>query len=111
VSRASSPRKRGQDGRATRFTYKLESHPFVTEKPIPGDFDVCWDSMGVDTLKLNPVFLDFSEGRKKQKEMFQGEFFPVHLPADRKHTFLDFFQIDKDTQNAKGIICIAFKKS
>jgi len=84
---------------------------FVTEKTNPGDFDVCWDSMGVDTGKLNPVFIDFSEGRKKQKGIFQGEFFPVHLRADGKHTFLDFFQIDKYTGFAKGIICIEFKKS
>jgi hypothetical protein len=26
--RVSSPRNRGQDGRDTRFTYKLDSHPF-----------------------------------------------------------------------------------
>lgn len=84
---------------------------FVTEKTNPCDFDVCWDSMGVDTAKLNPVFLNFSEGRKKQKEMFQGEFFPGGLSADGKHTFLDFFQIDKYTGNVKGIICIKFQKS
>jgi hypothetical protein len=84
---------------------------FITEKPVPADFDVCWDPMGVDTAKLNPVFLDFSERRKKQKGLFQGEFFPDHLSADGKHTFLDFFQIDKDTKNAKGVICIKFQKS
>ena len=84
---------------------------FVTEKTNPGDFDVCWDPVGVDTAKLNPVFRDFSEGRKKQKEAFQGEFFPDHLPADGKRTFLDFFQIDKDTQNVKGIICIKLQRS
>lgn len=84
---------------------------FVTEKTNPGDFDVCWDPVGVDTAKLDPVFLDFSEGRKKQKEMFKGEFFPAHLYADGKHPFLDFFQIDKYTSLAKGIICIEFQKS
>lgn len=83
---------------------------FVTGKANPGDFDVCWDSVGVETAKLNPVFLDFSEGRKKQKEIFQGEFFPDHLSADGTHTFLDFFQIDKDTQDAKGIICIELEQ-
>jgi hypothetical protein len=84
---------------------------FITEKPIPGDFDVCWDYIGVDDSKLDPVFSDFDDRRKKQKERFHGEFFPYHLPADGRHTFLDFFQIDKDTQNAKGIICIKFQKS
>lgn len=84
---------------------------FITEKPIPGDFDVCWDPIGVDDTKLDPVFSDFNDKRKKQRERFHGEFFPTHLPADGKHIFLDFFQIDKDTENAKGIICIKFQKS
>lgn len=83
---------------------------FVTEKPIPGDYDVCWDSVGVNTAKLEPVLLDFSNKRKKQKERFYGEFFPIHLLADGTHVFLDFFQIDKYTGNTKGIICIKFPK-
>lgn len=83
---------------------------FVTEKPIPGDYDVCWDSVGVNTAKLEPVLLDFSNKRKKQKEHFYGEFFPIHLLADGTHVFLDFFQIDKYTGSTKGIICIKFPK-
>ena len=84
---------------------------FITEKPIPGDFDVCWDTQGVDPTKLDPVFSDFNDKRKKQREHFHGEFFPTHLHADERHIFLDFFQIDKDTGNAKGIICLKFKKN
>jgi len=84
---------------------------FITEKTDPGDFDACWDPIGVDDTKLNPVFLDFSEGRKKQKERFHGEFFPTSYLADGKHFFLDYFQIDKYTGLAKGIICIKFQKS
>ena len=83
---------------------------FITEKSIPGDFDVCWDRIGVDDKKLDPVFYDFKDKRKKQKERFYGEFFPMHLFADRTHVFLDYFQIDKYTGNAKGIICIKFSK-
>lgn len=83
---------------------------FVTEKPIPGDYDVCWDSVGVNTAKLEPALLDFSNKRKKQKACFHGEFFPADYLADGKHFFLDYFQIDKYTGNAKGIICIKFPK-
>ena len=79
---------------------------FVTEKPKPGDFDACWDCTGVDDTKVDPVFFDFEDGRRKQKERFQGEFFPAHGLGDRTHCFVDFFQIDKYTQEAKGIICI-----
>lgn len=83
---------------------------FVTEKPIPGDFDVCWDDIGIDDTKLDSVFLDFNDKRKKQKERFYGEFFPVHLLADGTHVFLDYFQMDKYTGNKKGIICINISK-
>ena len=83
---------------------------FVTEKTNPGDFDVCWENIGIDDTKLDTIFIDFNR-RKEQKERFHGEFFPSHLPADGKHPFLDFFQIDKDTEKAKGIICIKFQKS
>jgi hypothetical protein len=77
---------------------------FVTDKPEPGDFDVCWDPAGVDPTKLDPVFLDFADRRKRQKEKFGGEFFPSSAKADRSSAFLDFFQRDKQTGEAKGII-------
>lgn len=77
---------------------------FVTAKPLPGDFDACWDPVGVDAAKLDPVFLDFSDGRKEQKRRFAGELFPSTARADGTHFFRDFFQIDKYTGNAKGII-------
>ena len=83
---------------------------FVTEKPSPGDFDTCWDPIGVDVKKLDPVFLDFSDARKKQKDCFRGEFFPTNLTADGTHVFLDFFQTDKHMGKPKGIICIRLSK-
>ena len=79
---------------------------FVSEKPNPGDYDACWDPVGVDASKLDPVFLDFSELRKKQKEKFGGEFFPSSAAADGVRTFVEFFQIDKHTGGPKGILRI-----
>jgi len=84
---------------------------FVTEKPIPGDFDVCWDDDGVDAAKLDPVFRDFSDARRKQKDRFEGEFFPASLPADGTHMFLDFFQTDRHTGKTKGIVCMRFRRN
>jgi len=84
---------------------------FVTEKPIPADFDACWGPIGVDVTKLDPVFLDFSDGRKNQKNRFSGEFSPATLLADGTHVFLDFFQTDRHTGKAKGIICIYLSKN
>lgn len=79
---------------------------FVTDKPYPGDYDACWDPSGVDGDLLDPVLLDFSHGRKAQKLKYGGEFFISSMRADGSHTFVDYFQIDKDTGSTKGIIRI-----
>ncbi len=81
---------------------------FISEKPIPGDFDVCWDPVGVDDRKLDPVLLDFSHGRRNQKRKFGGEFFPSSAMADGKSVFLDYFQEDKHSGKKKGIIHVLF---
>lgn len=77
---------------------------FITEKPMPEDYDVCWLSVGVDTEKLDSVLLDFSKKRKKQKDKYYGEYFPASSIANGVNPFYKFFQIDKYTGKAKGII-------
>lgn len=77
---------------------------YVTEKSIPKDYDVCWDPNGVDTKKLDPVFFDFSNNRRDQKNKYYGEYFPINAKANNKNFFSDFFQIDKHTGKLKGII-------
>ncbi len=80
---------------------------FVTAKPEPGDFDACWDVTGVDAGRLDPVFLDFRDGRAAQKARFRGELFPAHFAADEAGTmFIDFFQRDRRTGAPKGIVVI-----
>lgn len=80
---------------------------FVTAKLVPGDFDGCWDVTGVNPKLLDPVFLDFSNERAAQKAKFLGEFFPAQTPEGMSgRTFLEFFQTDKATGRAKGIVVI-----
>jgi hypothetical protein len=84
---------------------------FVTSKERPNDFDVCWDSTGVDPELLEPVFLDFSDRRTAQKQKYFGEFFPAQtVETGAGRLFLDFFQIDKETGTPKGIIEINLEK-
>lgn len=84
---------------------------FVTSKPHPGDVDVCWAVAGVNPDLLDPVFLDFSRSRAAQKARFLGEFFPADLPEGLTgKTFLDFFQTDKETGTAKGILALNLRK-
>ncbi len=83
---------------------------FVTEKVVPNDYDAAWEPSGVDVAKLlslEPVFGDFDNQRAAQKAKFRGEFFPSSAIADHVGTtFFDFFQIDKTTGSAKGIIAL-----
>lgn len=77
---------------------------FVTGKERPGDFDACWDPSGVDFRKLDPVLLDFSHKRRRQKLKYGGEFFPSSTKADGIRVFVKFFQADRHTGKPKGII-------
>lgn len=78
---------------------------FVTVKREPGDYDACWDLEEVDVEILDPIFLDFSNGRKAQKQKYLGEFFPAQLPEGATgRLFLEFFQTDKETGKPKGIV-------
>ena len=80
---------------------------FVTAKEEPGDFDACWDERGVDADALDPVLLDFTNRRARQKARFGGELFPCCVPANGAGlSFLEFFQIDKATGDPKGVIAV-----
>ncbi|MEI9941990.1 MAG: hypothetical protein WDO69_32655 [Pseudomonadota bacterium] len=80
---------------------------FVTTKQMPGDFDACWDEVGVDPDALDPVLLDFKNKRAAQKAKFSGELFPASNFADHAgNSFLNFFQVDKANGDRKGIVAI-----
>lgn len=78
---------------------------FVTSKEMPNDIDACWDITGVDADALDPVFFEFDNGRAAQKARFGAEFFPAQVPEGiTGKAFLDFFQVDRQTGEPKGII-------
>lgn len=80
---------------------------FVTNKEVPNDFDACWDDDGVDIELIDPVLLEFDRGRATQKAKFRGEFFPASWTARmRGDVFLEFFQIDRETGQRKGIVAL-----
>jgi hypothetical protein len=85
---------------------------FVTAKENPGDFDGCWDMNGVNPRLIDPVLLKFEAKRLAQKIKFGGELFPAAWIADNNTmlTFLEFFQIEKETGTAKGIIAIDLER-
>jgi hypothetical protein len=83
---------------------------FVSEKPVPSDFDGAWDLTNVDLQLLQilePLFFDFANRRAAQKRKYFGELFPADIPEGGSgRTFLEFFQQDKDTGATKGIVVI-----
>lgn len=83
---------------------------FISSKEVPNDFDCCWDETNVDLYKLkanHPIFFDFDNKRKNQKDKYLGEFFPASVIAEpiNKRIFLEFFQLDRNGE-PKGIIKI-----
>jgi Family of unknown function (DUF6932) len=84
---------------------------FVTAKQRPNDYDGCWAIEGVDPDRLDPVLLIFDRGRAAQKAKYQGELFPAQFrEGDSGTTFLEFFQIGKETGDPKGIIIIELQE-
>jgi hypothetical protein len=80
---------------------------FTTEKESPKDYDGCWELVGVQVAKLDPVLLDFSNLRAAQKQKYLGEMFLATTTMEISgSTFLDFIQIEKATGQKKGIIGI-----
>jgi len=69
---------------------------FVTAKAAPNDYDAAWDTVGVDPNLLDPVLLDFSNGRAAMKLKYRGELFPATTYAAPGVLFRDFFMKDRN---------------
>jgi hypothetical protein len=79
---------------------------FVTDKAIPGDFDLCWELDNVDLTKLPPVILDVRPPRAAQKARYRGDILPNVVERSSGAPFVDFFQKNKVTGGVKGIVAI-----
>lgn len=83
---------------------------FVSLKQIPSDFDGAWELKNVDLQRLSvtePLLFDFSRQRAAQKRKYLGEMFPADfVEGGSGRTFLEFFQLDKQTGARKGVVAI-----
>lgn len=80
---------------------------FVSAKRNPGDWDACYSGKGVDSSKMDPVLLDYTNRREAQKKKYQGEVFVAEADATGlREPYLSFFQKDKNTGRPKGLLCI-----
>ncbi|MCA9839624.1 MAG: hypothetical protein KC422_22130 [Trueperaceae bacterium] len=85
---------------------------FVTSKALPGDYDVCYETVGMTRAKLDPALTSFANGRAAQKAKFFGEFFPAHSPATLapRPIYLEFFQQVKYSNRKKGIVALDLRR-
>lgn len=78
---------------------------FVSQKALPEDYDGAWNTQGVDPYRLDPVLLDFTNGRAAMKSKYLGELFPASLFAAPGVLYRDFFMKDRNGV-PKGVINI-----
>jgi hypothetical protein len=78
---------------------------FVSVKALPADYDGAWDTRGVDPYQLDPVLLNFDNGRAAMKAKYGGELFPASVQAAPGVLYLDFFQKDRNGV-PKGVVSI-----
>lgn len=84
---------------------------FVTRERWPQDFDVCYETQGIDENRLDAVFFEFAGGRSAQKKRFGGEALPVDFAFDWQGlSVLDAFQRSRDTGSAKGIVRLSLSR-
>lgn len=55
---------------------------FVSRERYPKDFDVCYETEGIDNNAIDACLIELSWGRADQKRRFGGEAFPVDFPFD-----------------------------
>lgn len=83
---------------------------FVTDKTEPRDFDGCWAPEDVDPDVLDPVLLDFGQGRAAQKAAYGGELFVASsTESDSGVTFREFFQTDHEGRR-KGMVALRLQR-
>lgn len=79
---------------------------FVTDKDRPGDYDACWDWVGVDDRLLDPVLIDFSPaGRAAIKAKYLGDVLIAGIELGSGLPFVEFFQRTRDG-GTKGIVLL-----
>lgn len=79
---------------------------FVTDKAVPGDYDLCWEIDDVDLTAIDPVFQDLTPPRAAQKAKYRGDLLPNVTEGATGMPFVDFFQIERNTGSPKGIVAL-----
>lgn len=81
---------------------------FTTSKRDPGDYDCCYDRVGINVDVLDPVLLQFEhDKRTPMRDAYLGEFFPSDAPIETLTyigTVLTYFQ--QYQHRPRGIVAL-----
>lgn len=92
---------------AARCTRVYLNGSFVTAKVMPGDYDLCFEPVGVDDTLLDPIVRAVGPSRRiLQHAKYRGEIFSARVAADLRGTlYVDYFQRDASGV-PKGILVL-----
>ena len=79
---------------------------FVTAKPHPADYDICWELEGVEYERVPKTLFIMEEGRAAQKAWSGGEWIGIRENSPSGRVWLGNFQIDFRTGRAKGFVVL-----
>lgn len=81
---------------------------FITKREMPGDYDLCWEPLGVDYDLIDELFVltrFVLPPRAEQKAKYSGEIL-ITLNHPPVFDMLSYFQLDDRTGERKGIILV-----
>lgn len=82
---------------------------FVSDKKLPGDWDGCFCTTGLDWSKADPLLADVLANRAAIQKKYRADLFPADCrERDSGVTFLEFFQKD-DEGRPKGIVALELR--
>jgi hypothetical protein len=99
-----------EDLRAAGCRWAYLDGSFVTDKDVPNDYDLCWEMAGVNDTLLTASLRDVRPPRAAQQARYRGDILPNVVEGSSGAPFVDFFQRDKATGGAKGIIAINLRE-
>lgn len=81
---------------------------YITEKLIPSDIDVVWDTLGVNPSQLDSIFLD-QERRTEMATLYRGDYLPGINGDPGTCPWVKYFTKDKKTGAPRGTIAVKLK--
>ena len=82
---------------------------FTSDRPVPGDWDGCFCTAGLDWSKIDPLLRDVEKNRDAIKAKYRADLFVADcIERNSGVTFREFFQRDL-LGRPKGVIVLELR--